>query len=60
MKRATHEQLLNGEVSTVSLINEPIVDFVVDYTVQQGESAVDRARRRWQHAELILGDQHER
>ena len=33
MKRPTHEELLEGRVPTLSLLNEPI-DFEVDYIVQ--------------------------
>ena len=32
-KRPTHEELLEGRVPTLSLLNEPI-DFEVDYIVQ--------------------------
>jgi hypothetical protein len=40
----TWEQLLAG-VEMVSIINEPIEECVVDFTVE--ESAEARARRRW-------------
>jgi len=48
-KKATHEPLLNGEVYTTSIINEPIIDFVVDFAVEEPkrESATARAMRRW-------------
>jgi hypothetical protein len=58
MTRLTFEQLIEGEVYCRSIINEPI-DFVVDFAVKN-ESALDRARRRWHHAEVIDGDHHER
>jgi DNA polymerase IIIc chi subunit len=45
-KKATHEQLLNGEVYTTSIINEPVMDFVVDFVVEE-QSALEVARRRW-------------
>ena len=48
MTKATHEQLLAGEVYITSIINEPLVDFTVDF----GESALTRARRRWRIANL--------
>ena len=56
-KRASYEDLIEGRVSSVSLINEPL-DFEVDYTV--AESALSRAWQRWRHAELIFGDKRER
>jgi hypothetical protein len=40
--KLTHEQLLNGEVYTVSLINEPVVP-----EEPKCESASARALRRW-------------
>jgi hypothetical protein len=43
----THEQLLAGEVYTTSIINEPIENDVVDFVVDQRESAEARAFRRW-------------
>jgi hypothetical protein len=46
--RLTFEQLLAAETQ-VSLINEPIVDFVVDFAVEEPkrESATERAMRIW-------------
>ena len=58
MNWKTVEQLFAGEVQT-SLINEAIVDFIVDHTVKP-QSAIDKARQRWQHAELMSGDRRER
>ena len=53
-KRASHEELIEGRVNSVSYINEPF-DFEVDYTMEsKAESALNRAWRRWQHAELII------
>ena len=45
----TWQQLLNGEFNSTSLINEPIVDFVVNFAVEEPprESATARAMRRW-------------
>jgi hypothetical protein len=48
-KRLTFEQLLEGP-TPVTIINEPIVDFVVGFTVEEepkAESATARALRRW-------------
>ena len=54
--KPTHEQLIAGDVYTTSLVNEP-VDFVVDFVVKpKGETATERARRRWG----MEPDQHER
>jgi hypothetical protein len=47
-KPSFEERLRSGE-GAVSLINEPIVDYGVDFTV----SALAIARQRWRHAELI-------
>jgi hypothetical protein len=57
-KRATFEELIEGRVSSLSLINEPIVDFAVEEP--KAESALDRAQRRWRHAEVVGGDHDER
>jgi hypothetical protein len=40
--KLTHEQLLNGEVNTTSIINEPLVP-----EEPKRESASARALRRW-------------
>jgi hypothetical protein len=57
--KATFEQLLNGEVNQISILNEPL-NFVVDFTVPKAGNALSIARRRWRHAELIGGDCSER
>jgi hypothetical protein len=46
--RLTFEQLLAADTQ-VSLINEPIVDFVVDFAAEEPkrESATERAVRIW-------------
>jgi hypothetical protein len=46
--RRTFEELLEAE-TPVSLLNEPIVDFVVDFAAEEPkrESATARAMRRW-------------
>jgi hypothetical protein len=46
--RRTFEQLLEAE-TPVTIINEPIVNFVVDFAVEEPkrESATERAMRRW-------------
>ena len=45
LKRPTYEDLIEGRVSSVSLINEPVT-FEVDFTVPE-ESATARVMRRW-------------
>jgi hypothetical protein len=44
MKRLTFQELLTAPIPK-TIINEPIEDWVVDFTVH--ESAEARARRRW-------------
>jgi hypothetical protein len=46
--RLTFEQLLEAK-TPVTIINEPIVDFVVDFAAEEPkrESATARAMRRW-------------
>ena len=46
--RRTFEQLLEAE-TPVTIINEPIVNFVVDFAVEEPkrESATERAMRIW-------------
>ena len=51
------DRLFVGETPR-SIINE--LDFEVDYAVEsKAESALNRAWRRWQHAEIIFGDQQQ-
>jgi hypothetical protein len=48
--RLTFEQLLAAETpAAVSIINEPIVDFVVDFAAEEPkrETATERAMRIW-------------
>ena len=44
-RRATFEDLIEGRVGSVSLVNEPVT-FEVDFVVP-AETATARARRRW-------------
>ena len=44
--KAPLEDLIESRMNMLSFINEPIVDFAVDFTVEP-KTAVDRARRRW-------------
>ena len=53
-KRATFEDLIEGKVSTVSLLNEPVID-------EPKESATARALRIWfRHDPTVEGKAHER
>jgi hypothetical protein len=45
--KPTHEQYLNGDVYTTSIINEPIENDVVDFVAEQRESASSIAKRKW-------------
>jgi hypothetical protein len=55
--RRTFEELLEAE-TPVSLLNEPIVDFVVDFAAEEPkrESATERALRRWFKQKLERSD----
>ena len=55
--RRTFEELLEAE-TPVSLLNEPSVDFVVDFAAEEPkrESATERALRRWFKQKLERSD----
>ena len=55
--RWTFEELREAE-TPVSLLNEPIVDFVVDFAAEEPkrESATERALRRWFKQKLERSD----
>ena len=57
--RKTWQQRLNNEGCPVSLLNEPIVDFAVDYSAAEEpkrESATERAMRIWFKQKLGRSD----